>query len=211
MCAPLSKAASARSFRCSGCREMHGTSKTDLEALWWRSKAIRKKALGGKFVREELKHLPPELRHRPLSPEEFRSLPPQLRWPEKLHGFFSWRPKQLRGPDLMRYLILLAGLDKRFGDCINAFFEHGIVKPDTHKFTPGWQGREIDRANEYQQARCLEEVRAQIKLGMDVRPACRKVAAEWGLGASLDAGEQQLIIRDRLRPKKPKKSKQQKE
>jgi len=111
----------------------------------------------------------------------------------------------------MRYLILLAGLDKRFGDCINAFFEHGIVKPDTHKFTPGWQGREIDRANEYQQARCLEEVRAQIKLGMDVRPACRKVAAEWGLGASLDAGEQQLIIRDRLRPKKPKKSKQQKE
>src|SRR5262249_31406597 len=116
---------------------MGGTSK-DWEALWWRNRAIRKKALGGKLVREELKHLPPQLRHRPLSPEEFRSLPPQLRWPVKLHGVFSWRPKELRGSTLMKYLILLAGLDKRFGDCIDAFFEHGIVKPDSHEFTPDW-------------------------------------------------------------------------
>src|SRR5262249_24788589 len=99
----------------------------DLEALWRRHRAIRKKARGGKLVREELKHLPPEVRHRPLSPQEFRSLPPQLRLPLKLHGF--GRPQGLRGPALVQWVMLLGGIcrDKRFDDFINALFEHGIV------------------------------------------------------------------------------------
>jgi len=162
-----------------------------LRALWTRNRELRKKALSNK-----------------LSPQEFQNLPPQLRWPDKLHGF--GRPKELRGPALVKWLMLLGGIwrDPRFDDCINAFLEHGIIKPYTHEFT-GQQEPEIDQVNEYRQARCLEEVRALIEQGMDVRPACRKVAANWALGGSLDAGEQQL--RDRLRPKKPKKSKQQKE
>jgi hypothetical protein len=105
-----------------------------LEALWWRSRGMRKKALGGELVQKELEHLPPELRDRPLSLEEYQSLPPQLRLPVELHGFR--RPKELRGPALIKWLMLLDGIwqDRRFGNCINAFLEHGIVDPHTHEF-----------------------------------------------------------------------------
>ena len=159
---------------------MGGTSKGVLEALWRRSRAIRKKALGRKLSKQELQSLPPQLQYPgELSPQDFQSLPPQLRWPDKLHGFP--RPKGLRGPALVQWVMFLAGYcgDKRFDDFINALLEHKIIEAGTHGFIPG-PGPEIDRANEYQQARCLEEVHAQIKQGMDVRPACRKVAAEIG-------------------------------
>jgi len=161
---------------------MGGTSKDDLEALWKRNVELRKKALSNK-----------------LSPQEFQSLPPQLRSPHKLYG--PRRPQGLRGPALVEWAMFLGEIcqDKRFYDFINALLEHGIVEPAlledrtvnprTHEFT-NWQGPEIDRDNEYQQERRLEEVRALIEQGMDVRPACRKVAAEWALGTSLTAGEQ---------------------
>src|SRR5262249_46788535 len=120
--------------------------RTDLEALWKRNIELRKKALSNK-----------------LSPQELKSLPPQLRLPVKLHGF--GRPQGLRGPALVQWVMLLGGIckDKRFDDFINALFEHGIVdshiyeKIDdhrTHQFLPNWQ---------YQQTRCLEEVRARYK------------------------------------------------
>jgi len=159
---------------------MGGASK-DLEAIWKRNKELRKKALSGK-----------------LSPQDFRSLPPQLRWPDKLHGFP--RPEGLRGPPLVQWLMLLGEIwrDKRFDDCINAFLEHGIVKPYNHEFVPDKLRLELDSYNEHQKSERLAQVRALIEQGMDVRPACRKVAAEWALGVSLTAGEQQL--RDQLRP-----------
>jgi hypothetical protein len=91
--------------------------------------------------------------------------------------------------------------DRRFGDCINAFLEHGIVDPHTLDFPRGRavrQGPELDRDNEYQQSRCLEEVRARIQRGKSELRASLEVAAEWGLpGASLDAVATGL--RDKLR------------
>jgi hypothetical protein len=169
-----------------------------LEALWWRSRGMRKKALGGELVQKELEHLPPELRDRPLSLEEYQSLPPQLRLPVELHGFR--RPKELRGPALIKWLMLLDGIwqDRRFGNCINAFLEHGIVDPHTHEFITR-QGPELDRDNEYQQTKCLEEVRARIQQGKSELRSSLEVAAEWGLlgkGGSLDAVAKGL--RDRL-------------
>jgi hypothetical protein len=92
--------------------------------------------------------------------------------------------------------------DKRFDNCINALLEHRIVEPCTHSFTDK-QGPYADISNQHFKNECLAEVRALTGQGMDVRPACRLVAARWGLGNSLAAGAQQL--RDRLRPKKPKK------
>jgi hypothetical protein len=170
-----------------------------LEELWWRSRVMRKKALGEKLSREEKKYLPPELRDRPLSPEERQSLPPQLRLPVELHGFR--RPKELRGPALMKWLMLLDGIwqDRRFGDCINAFLEHGIVDPHTHEFITR-QGPELDRDNEYQQTKCLEEVRARAQQCGSERRASLEIAAEWGLpgnGGNLDSVAKGL--RDKLR------------
>jgi hypothetical protein len=168
---------------------MHGVRSKDVEALWRHNKNLRKKALSNK-----------------LSPQEFQSLPPQLRLPIKLHGF--GRPKGLRGPALVQWVMLLGGIcrDKRFDDFLNALFEHGIVDsriyeiddPRTHQFLPNWQ--EVDRDNEYQQTRCLEEVRARMKQGKSKRQACREVAAEWALGNSLEAGWKGLS--DQLRPPK---------
>jgi hypothetical protein len=166
---------------------MAGTPK-DLEALWQRNKAMRKKALSGE-----------------LSPQELQSLPPQLRLPPKLRGF--GRRKDLRGPALVEYLMLQGGIwrDKRFDDCINALLEHEMIDPHTHEFTDR-QGPEVDRDNEYQQARCLAEVRAQIKQVGSVRQAAMVVAAEWGLpGNSFVAVAQRL--RDQLRLSKKRASK----
>lgn len=162
---------------------MAGTPK-NLKALWDDNKKVRKAALSNK-----------------LSPQALQGLPPQLRGPIKLYGFK--RPKELRGPTLVEYLMLLAGIwrDKRFGDCINALYDHGIVNPHTHEFVPDQQGPEIDRSNKYQQTRCLAEVRARIKQGKSARRACQEVAAEWALpGNSFEAAVQRL--RDQLQSSK---------
>jgi hypothetical protein len=184
-----------------------GTPKDDLEALWGRNKAIRKKAMGKKLSREEFQSLPPPLQHqRPLSPQEYQSIPSQLRFPPKAYGFE--RSEGLRGPVLVQYLMLLevTWRDKRFGDCINALLEHEIVNPGevrttidprTYEFTDR-QGPEIDSSNEYMEAKCLEEVRARIERCGSERQASRQIAAEWGLpGNSLDAVAKGL--RDKLR------------
>jgi hypothetical protein len=153
----------------------------DLEARWERNKKLRKKAVSNE-----------------LSPEELQSLPSQLRLPVKLRGFA--RPKTLRGPALVKWLRIQGGVwqDKRFDDFINALFEHGIVDPHTYEFTDR-QGPGIDQSNEYQQARCLAEVRARIRPGTSTLRACQEVAAEWALGNSLEAGAKQLS--DQLRKK----------
>jgi hypothetical protein len=162
---------------------MAGAPKDDLEALWERNRMLREKALGGK-----------------LSSQEVQSLPLQLRWPVKLHGFE--RPKGLRGPALVKWLTFQGGIwqDKRFGDLIDALYEHGLVDLDTHEFTDQQGPPELDTDNEYQQARCLEEVRARIGPDKSKRQACREVAAEWALGNSHEAGWRWLS--DQLRPPK---------
>jgi hypothetical protein len=160
----------------------------DLEVLWECNRKVRKKALGGE-----------------LSPQELKSLPPKLRLPPKLHGL--GRRKDLRGPALVEYLMLQGGIwrDKRFDDCINALLEHEMVDPHTHEFTDR-QGPEVDRDNEYHQARCLEEVRARTEQCGSERRASLEIAAEWGLpGNSLDAVAKRL--RDQLRASKKRTSK----
>jgi hypothetical protein len=154
-----------------------GSRAKDLEALWDRSKALRKAAL-----------------RKDASPKFLQSLPPRLRTHVKVHGFA--RPKGLRGPVLVKYLMLLGvGFwgEERFDDCINALLQHEIVDPRTFEFTKKQFPAAVDRHNEYYQAKCLAEVRDRVERGRPVRRACREVAAEWGWpGNSLDAAEQQL-------------------
>jgi hypothetical protein len=153
-----------------------GSRAKELEALWERNKALRKAAL-----------------RKDASTKPLQSLPPQLRIPVKAHGFA--RPKGLRGPVLVKYLMWLGVAfwgEKRFGDCIAALLQHGIVNPRTFEFTEK-QGPAVDRHNEYYQTKCLTEVRARAERCGSVRQACREVAAEWGWpGNSLNAAAQQL-------------------
>jgi hypothetical protein len=158
---------------------MRGTSRQkELEALWERNRAMRK----------ELSDLPSVSRMK-----ELQGLPVELRRPYKLHG--APRPKSLRGPALVTYLMQLSRMypgDKRFDDCINALFEHGIVDSDSLKFTD-MQGSELDSYNQRQVSDCLAEVRLRMKQGMWERQACMEVAAERGLpGNSFTAAFEQL-------------------
>jgi hypothetical protein len=105
----------------------------------------------------------------------------------QVHPWFT-RPKGLRGAALVDYFIILGGVlqDRRFDDCINALFEHGIVDPHTHEFIAN---RQPDLGLVTKQ---LKDMRARIQQGMSIREASRQVAAEWGIGNSLEAGAQQL-------------------
>jgi hypothetical protein len=89
--------------------------------------------------------------------------------------------------------------DRRFGDCINALLERGIVDPETLEFTDR-RGPEIDRDNDYQQAKYLEEMRALAQQYDSERRASKEIAAKWGLlgkGGTLDSVAKGL--RDKLR------------
>ena len=163
---------------------MRGASRQkELEALWERHRAARKKA-----ARKELDDSPPESRAKAL-----QGLPVELRRPYKLHG--APRPKSLRGPALVTYLMQLSRMypgDKRFDDCINALLEHGIVDGDSLEFT-GTQGPELDSYNQRQVSELLAEVSSRMKQGMSERQACGEVAADWGLPAnSFTAAIEQL-------------------
>jgi hypothetical protein len=159
----------------------------ELEARWERNRAARKWA-----VSKKLWDLPPEERMRAL-----QSVPDKLRRPYKIHG--AMRPKNLRGPVLIEYLMMLGITwnDRRFDNCINALYEHGIVNsqignPQPHEFT-NRQGPEADAFNRWQQNECLAEISSLMKRGMEEKTACAKVAAEWGLPAnSFEAAVEQL-------------------
>jgi hypothetical protein len=148
----------------------------ELEALWERNTAARKKALT-----EELRDA-----------KALQGLPAKLRRPYKLDGYA--RPKGLRGPALVRCLIQLSIMwpDKRFDDCINALLEHEIVDGDSLEFTDK-RGRGVDSYNQRQLSDCLAEVRSRMEQGMSERQACKEVAADWGLpGNSFTAAMEQL-------------------
>ena len=162
---------------------MRGASRQkELEALWERHRAARKKA-----ARKELDDSPPESRAKAL-----QGLPVRLRRPNKAHGIA--RPKSLRGPAFVACLMQLSRMyrDKRFDDCINALLEHGIVDGDSLEFT-GTQGPELDSYNQRQVSELLAEVSSRMKQGMSERQACGEVAADWGLPAnSFTAAIEQL-------------------
>jgi hypothetical protein len=166
---------------------MGGTSE-ELRRLWRENREKRRAVL-----RMKVKDLTPQL---------LQSLPWYLKQPEKPRGFK--RPSGLRGPELVKYLMLLGGVfqDRRFDDCINALLEHELIEPSTHKFPK--QAPEIRNQKQHFENECMAEVRALIEQGMHERPACRKIAAKWGLGNSLEAGEQQL--RDQLKKSKSLKT-----
>jgi hypothetical protein len=148
-----------------------------LEALWERNKATRQWA-ASKELEEGMK--------------EVQSIPNKLRRPYRMHSFA--RREDLRGLGLVEYLILLerSWRDKRFGDCINALYEHEIVNPQTHVFTDR-QGPEIDAFNQRQQDECLAQVRSLMDQGIMEKTACARVAAEWGIPAnSFAAAVEQL-------------------
>jgi hypothetical protein len=106
---------------------------------------------------------------------------------KKVRPWFA-RPKGLRGAPLIKYFMILGGAlqDRRFDDCINALFEHGIVDPRTHEFIAD---RQPDLGLVTKQ---LKDMHARVQQGATPRKASRQVAIEWGLGNSLEAGAKQL-------------------
>jgi hypothetical protein len=110
------------------------------------------------------------------------------------------RPKSLRGPALVNYVMQLSRIyrDKRFGDFINALFEHGIVNVESHVFIDT-QGPELDSYAQRQESELLSEVCSRTERGVSERQACAEVAAEWGLLANSFAAaiEQLKYLRSR--------------
>jgi hypothetical protein len=126
--------------------------------------------------------------------------------PKAMLGFE--RPQGLRGPALVEYLVLLSSYwrDKRFADCISALLEHGIVEPDTHKFTNA-KSPEIDRYNQQQDVECLAQVRHRIRTGESKNRACEEVAADRGFGNSFDAAVKHLKdLLEQSRKGRPRRS-----
>ena len=108
-------------------------------------------------------------------------------------ALLSFNVPTTAGPKLIEYLMLLSSVwrDKRFGDCISAFLEHGIVEPGTHRFTNA-QSPEMDRYNQQQDVECLAQVRQRVRAGKSKNRACEEVAANHGFGNSFDAAVKRL-------------------
>lgn|SRR5262249_20721672 len=128
-----------------------------------------------------------------ISPEARQAIPPRLRSPEKGYGFI--RAKGLRGPALLDWLIRLDGIyrDNRVLDFISFLHEQKIVD-NNHNFTDR-QGPLVDLTNKHLWTQRLAEVRGLIAQGKTKWQACGRVAADWALGETLEAGARQLYER----------------
>jgi hypothetical protein len=147
-----------------------------LYRLWEKNKKLRKKA-----------------QRLDISPQSRQAIPPRLRSPEKGYGFI--RAKGLRGSALLDWLIRLDGIyqDNRVLDFINFLHEKNIVDSD-HNFTDR-QGPLVDLTNEHLWTQRLAEVRDLIAQGKTEWQACGRIAADWALGKTLEAGARQLYER----------------